>query len=173
MADYTQPEPTFDAEGNEIPLMTYDEIVSYSRSANPTIRSSMLELLDEIDLLDMAMEDIGDALFRRPSFWRTVVGEGGVPEEVEQWVGIFDSIPSMADAKEKLDAKGVDAPSGGGGGGGSYYISEITSDQWQRIRRGYLTEDEAEWENDDDNYDEDGELRDYGVFADEDEEEDS
>ena len=79
----------------------------------------------------------------------------------------------MLKAKADLETKGVEAPSGGGGGGGSYYISEITSDQWQRIRRGEIDEEEAEWENDEDNYDEDGELRDFGVYADEDEDEDS
>lgn len=166
-------QPQYTSGGVEVPPISYDEIVTYSKSANPTVRSKMLELLDEIDLLDMAMEDISNSLFQRPSFWRSVVEDDGTVAEVEQWVGIFDDLDSMADAKEKLDEKGVDAPSGGGGGGGSYYISEITSDQWQRIRRGEIDKDEAEWENDEENYDEDGELREYGVYADEDEEEDS
>ena len=67
----------------------------------------------------------------------------------------------MRKAKADLEAKGVDAPSGGGGGGGSYYISEITSDQWQRIRNKEIDEEQAMWENAPDNYDSQGDMYDY------------
>lgn len=140
----------------------YDEIVRLSKTENPTVKGALNRMLDDIDRSGMSMEDIDKATFERPIIRRTVIDEEtGEPVDVDQYIGFQDSAESMHLAKTQLEAKGVSAPSGGGGGGGSYYISEITSDQWQRIRRGEIDEDEAEWENDPDNYDEYGDMYDY------------
>mgnify|MGYP003627497361 CR=1 FL=1 len=155
-------------------LISWREIQELLQTENPTVREALETLVKEIDESRLDYDQIDTLYFARPIIGRTVIDpETGLPTFEDQYVGFQDSAESMLKAKADLETKGVEAPSGGGGGGGSYYISEITSDQWQRIRRGEIDEEEAEWENDEDNYDEDGELRDFGVYADEDEDEDS
>jgi len=153
-------------------LISWREIQELLQTENPTVREALEDLVEEIEKSRLDYDQIDTLYFARPVIGRTVIDpETGLPTFEEQYVGFEDSAESMSKAKDDLEAKGVEAPSGGGGGGGSYYISEITSDQWQRIKRGEIDEEHAEWENDEDNYDEDGELREFGVYADEDEDE--
>jgi hypothetical protein len=156
----------------DIRLISWREIQELLQTENPTVREALEDLIEEIEKSRLDYDQIDTLYFARPIIGRTVIdSETGLPTFEDQYVGIQDSAESMREAKSDLEDKGVSAPSGGGGGGGSYYISEITSDQWQRIRRGEIDEEEAAWENDADNYDEDGDLREFGVYADEDEDE--
>lgn len=148
-------------------LISWAQIQALSNTANPTVLEAINALIEEIDEAGISLDRIDTLLFLRPIIGRTVIdSETGLPTFRDMLVGIDDDFDSMEDARKALDEKGVDAPSGGGGGGGSFYISEITSDQWQRIRRGEINEDEAGWENDEDNYDDDGEMRPFGEYAD-------
>tara|TARA_R100000900_G_scaffold146529_1_gene137384 strand:- start:2626 stop:3207 length:582 start_codon:yes stop_codon:yes gene_type:complete len=154
--------PVKNPSPKDFTVIKYDEIVKLSKTENPTVKTALNKMLDDIDKSGLSMEEIDKAYFERPIIRRTVIDEEtGKPVEVDQYIGFQDSAESMHLAKTQLEEKGVSAPSGGGGGGGSYYISEIDSDQWQRIRRGEIDEEQAEWENDPDNYDEYGDMYDY------------
>jgi|TARA_R110002020_G_scaffold24294_4_gene80101 hypothetical protein len=149
-------------EVGDFTRISWDEIQALLQTENPTVRNALTDLIEEIERSQLDFEQIATGFFYRPIIGRTAINpETGLPHIVDQYVGFEDSAESMRKAKADLEAKGVDAPSGGGGGGGSYYISEITSDQWQRIRNKEIDEEQAEWENDPDNYDEDGEMYDY------------
>ena len=153
---------TTEREVGDFTLISWDEIMALLQTENPTVRAALTDLVEAIEESGLEFDRIATGFFNRPIIGRTAINpETGLPHIVDQFVGFEDSAESMRKAKVDLEAKGVDAPSGGGGGGGSYYISEITSDQWQRIRNKEIDEEQAEWENDPDNYDEDGEMYDY------------
>ena len=144
-------------------LISWREIQELLQTENPTVREALEELVEEIEQSRLDYDQIDTLYFARPVIGRTVIDpETGLPTFEEQYVGFEDSAESMRKAKDDLEAKGVEAPSGGGGGDGSYYISEITSDQWQRIKRGEIEEDDAMWENDPDNYDILGDMYEVG-----------
>lgn len=157
-------------EGDDnISSITYEELRTLSRSQSPAVRDIVLATLEEIDELNLTIDEIEAAEFNRPTIIREVVDQlsGGL-REVEFYIGLTEADRRAVEADDELEEMGV-STGGGGGGGGGFYIEEIDSDQWQRIRRGEITIEEAEWENDPDNYDEYGELRPFGEYADEDE----
>tara|TARA_Y100001937_G_scaffold102348_1_gene140724 strand:+ start:68 stop:598 length:531 start_codon:yes stop_codon:yes gene_type:complete len=161
-------------EGDDaIPSITYDELRALARSQSPAVREIARATLREIDTLNLTVDEIERTDFTRPTIFREVVEtlEDGTRtlKELEFYIGISEADRRRVDAEEELEELGVAPSGGGGGGGGGFYDEDITSDQWQRIRQGEIDEDEARWENDPDNYDEDGELRPYGTYADEDE----
>lgn len=141
-------------------LITYQELLTLARTANPTARGAVLELLDELDESDMTVDELDNTYFTRPTYDR---GDGS---EVLVGKGLASQYEEAA--QDSLASKGVSTGGGGGFGGG--YTEDITSEQWQRIRNGEIDEDEALWENDPDNYDpETGEMYEYGYYPDEDE----
>lgn len=154
-------------------LITYEELRTLSRSQTPAVRETVLGALREIDLFDLTIDEIGSTLFERPTIYRQVAKtlEDGtkILEDALFYIGLTEADRRAVEADEELEELGVSTGGGGGGGGGGYYAEEITSDQYQRIRAGEITIEEAEWENDPDNYDEYGDLRPYGEYADEDE----
>ena len=152
--------------------ISWDELTRLGKTSNPRNKAIINEIMQDIEESGMTMEEIQKADFERPYEVHTARDDEGHIIERKTWLGIQDSDDAMHKAKVELEAKGVPAPSGGGGMGSSYGII-ITSDQWQRIRRGEITEEEAEWENDDANYDpETGEMYDYDTYPDEDEDDD-
>ena len=160
-------------EGDDaIPSITYDELRTLSRSQSPAVREIVRAALREIDELNLTIDEIENTEFNRPTIFREIQRtlEDGTTtlEEVEFFVGLTEADRRRVETEEELEEMGV-STGGGGGGGGGFYDEDITSDQWQRIRAGEIDEDEARWENDPDNYDEFGELRPYGEYADEDE----
>ena len=146
-------------------LITYQELLTLARTANPTARGAVLELLEELDESDMTIDELDNTYFSRPTYDR---GDGS---EVLVGKGLASQYEDAA--QDSLASKGVSTGGGGGGGGGGFgggYSEEITSEQWQRIRSGEIDIEEAEWENDPDNYDpETGEMYEYGYYPDEDE----
>ena len=158
-------------EGIPKEFITWEQIQTLLKSANPTVTEAITNLIEEIDSENMTLDEIDTLVFARPVIGRTVIDpDTGLPTFRDTLVGVDDDFDSMENARLKLDEK-VDAPAGGGGSSGSFYISEITSDQWQRIRRGDISEAEAKWENDEDNYDEYGDLREFETYAEDDEDE--
>ena len=160
-------------EGDDaIPSITYNELRILSRSQSPAVRDIVKATLREIDALNLTIDEIEATDFTRPTIFREVVEtlEDGTRtlKEIEFYIGLTEADRRAVEADDELEELGVGG-GGGGGFGGGFYSEIITSDQWQRIRAGEITIEEAEWENDPDNYDEDGEVRPYGEYADEDE----
>jgi len=153
--------------------ISWDELETLGKTSNPYNRKIIDDIMLEIEESDMTMEEIQKADFERPYTEIISRDADGRIVRTKSWMGIQDGDDAMHKAKVELEAKGVSAPSGGGGLSSSYG-AEIDSDQWQRIRRGELTIEEAEWENDDSNYDpETGEMYDYFTSPDDEEDDDN
>ena len=149
---------------------TFKDLQEQARVGNPTARGAVLEALKKIDSMinpetgeKYTVDELDRMSFDTPTYDR---GDGS-----SVLVGQGPAVEAEKAARASLESKGVSTGGGGGGGGGfgGGYSEEISSEQWQRIRNGSLTEDEAEWENDPDNYDEDGNMYEYGYYPDEDE----
>ncbi len=151
--------------------ISYEELRILSRSQSPAVRDIVRATLREIDDLNLTIDEIENTRFTRPTIFREVVEtlEDGTKtlKELEFYIGLTEADRRAVEADEELEQLGVSV--GGGGGGGGFYDEDITSDQWQRIRRGEIDEDEARWENDPDNYDDEGNLRPFGEYEDDDE----
>jgi len=159
-------------EEDDHTIIRWSELVQHSKTSSPYWRRIVQDIMEDIEKSGLTMEEIDKAEFERPYEEETAKDSEGKIITRRHYLGIQDSDDAMHKAKADLEKKGVPAPSGGGGMGSSYG-SEIDSDQWQRIRRGEITEEEAEWENDDANYDpETGEMYDYDTYPDEDEDDD-
>ena len=146
---------------------TFKDLQEQARVGNPTARGAVLEALKKIDSMinpetgeKYTVDELDRMTFDTPTYDR---GDGS-----SVLVGQGPAVEAEKAARASLESKGVSTGGGGGGFGGGY-ADDITSEQWQRIRAGSMTEEEAEWENDPDNYDEDGNMYEVGYYPDEDE----